>query len=239
MKTTPHVLAGAMLLLLTLVPTLVPTLAPAAEAATSQTLAIKIALDASEAPDLAPMMEKMKADCEKWYPIIVKKLEAENPRLRHEADFKLVNDDRGVAATLGGHVVFHAGYYRKHPDDIGSAVHEMVHIIQGYRSRRNPGWLVEGLADAVRWWWYEPAAKRRPIDFSRHKYTDSYQVTGAFLAWIEKNKDPKILAILNTAMREGNYAPEIFVKRTGKDLDALWAEFVAAQAPQKQMTAKK
>lgn len=235
MKTTQHVLAGAMLLLLTLA----PAPAPAAEAATSQTMAIKITFDASAAPELAPMMEQMKADCEKWYPIIVKKLGADNPRLRHEADFKIVNDDRGVAATMGGHVVFHAGYYRKHQDDIGSAVHEMVHIIQGYRSRRNPGWLVEGLADAVRWWWYEPAAKRRPINFANHKYTDSYQVTGAFLAWIEKNKDPKILPTLNTAMREGTYAPEIFVKRTGKDLDALWAEFVAAQTPKAKVTAKK
>lgn len=237
MKTIPHLLGGALLLLLALA----PTPAPAAEAAaTSPTLAIKITLDTSEVPELAPMMEKMKADCEKWYPIIVKKLEAETPQLRREATFKILKEGRGVADTSrGGRVRFYSGYYRTHQDDLGSAVHEMVHVIQGYRGRNNPGWLVEGLADAVRWWWYEPAAKRRPINFTEHKYTDSYQVTGAFLAWIEKTKAPKILVVLNTAMREGTYTPEIFAKQTGKDLDALWTEFVAAQPVPKTKTGKK
>lgn len=238
MKRFPHLLTGALLLLLALAAIPARAAETAAPAATSQTLAIKITIDCSAAPELLPMMEKMKADCEKWFPIIVKKLEADTPKLRREAAFQMVNDNKGVAATMGGRVVFHADFYRKNPKDIGSAVHEMVHIIQGYRSRRNPGWLVEGLADAVRWWWYEPAANRRPIDFTRRKYTDSYQVTGAFLAWVEAKKDPKILVKLNTAMREGTYDPAIFVKNTGKDLDGLWAEFVAAQPVPKARKAK-
>ena len=47
---------------------------------------------------------------------------------------------------------------------IGSVVHELVHVVQEYgRARRenpeatrSPGWLVEGLADYIRWFLYEP-----------------------------------------------------------------------------------
>ncbi len=35
-------------------------------------------------------------------------------------------------------------------------VHETVHCVQRYRGRGNPGWLVEGVADYVRFFKYEP-----------------------------------------------------------------------------------
>lgn len=216
------------------------TAAPAAAAA--KPLAIAITLDAKEVPEMEPMLQKMKADCEKMYPVFVKALNADTPALSHKASFTIHKEGRGVAGTSGDVVVFDAPYYRTHPNDIGSAVHEMVHVIQGYPSNGgNPGWLVEGVADYLRWWVYEavdkrPAANR--INPARHKYTDSYQVTGGFLAWIvEKKQATKLIATLNTAMREAKYRPEIFKEQTGKDLDGLWEEYKTDMAPKVQPAA--
>ena len=47
-------------------------------------------------------------------------------------------------------------YFKANPDDIGAMVHETVHCVQLYRGRGNPGWLVEGVADYVRFFKYEP-----------------------------------------------------------------------------------
>jgi hypothetical protein len=88
---------------------------------------------------------------------------------------------------------------------------------------------VEGVADAVRWWHWEAVAKRPRIEAAKHKYTDSYQVTGSFLAWVEEKKDAKILARLNTAMRNNAYQPELFAQWTGMDLDGLWDEYKTSQ----------
>ena len=49
---------------------------------------------------------------------------------------------------------------------VGSVIHEEVHVVQqyGYGRRRggtsNPVWLVEGVADYIRWFKYEPEDKR-------------------------------------------------------------------------------
>jgi hypothetical protein len=53
----------------------------------------------------------------------------------------------------------------EHPDDLGMVIHELVHVVQGYpNSRHKAGWLVEGIADYIRWWRYEPEAPRPRID---------------------------------------------------------------------------
>ena len=108
-------------------------------------------------------------------------------------------------------------------------VHELVHVIQDYRGK-GPGWLVEGLADYLRWWCYEPPERRARVDPKRAKYTNGYQDAAAFLAWIEKTCDKDIITKLNKSIRGGTYADKLFQESTGKDLDTLWKEFVAGLA---------
>ena len=37
-------------------------------------------------------------------------------------------------------------------------VHETVHCVQQYRTRNNAHWLVEGIADYIRFFKYEPSS---------------------------------------------------------------------------------
>ena len=83
--------------------------------------------------------------------------------------------------------------FQMHLDDIGAMVHETTHIVQQYRTRNNPGWLVEGIADYVRFFKYEPG-KIGPT--SRPKwphYDGSYRVTAAFLQYLTTQYDKEIV----------------------------------------------
>lgn len=91
-----------------------------------------------------------------------------------------VNQPVGWAFLPGGVVCVHCSA-GAHPDDQGAIVHEMVHVVQQYRGRGNPGWLVEGIADYFRWFVYEPPSKQPHPDLSRASYRDSYRTTAAFL----------------------------------------------------------
>jgi hypothetical protein len=112
----------------------------------------------------------------------------------------------------------------------GAVVHEMVHIVQQYRRargpNRNPGWMVEGVADYIRWFLYEPENLRPRVDPARHKYTDSYRITGAFLNYLVKHKDEKLVEKFNAAMREGRYSEDLWKEFTGKTVDDLWADYM-------------
>ena len=104
--------------------------------------------------------------------------------------------------------------------------HELTHVIQSYRGApRNAGWVVEGIADYVRHYTYEPDATMRTIKKSA-KYTDAYQTAAQFMRWIEKKYDKEIVFKLNRALREREYNVAIFQKSTGKNVDELWAEFM-------------
>ena len=68
------------------------------------------------------------------------------------------------------------------PKDVGAMVHETVHCVQLYRGRGNPGWLVEGVADYVRFFKYEGGNIGIKLTPERAKYDASYRVTAAFHA---------------------------------------------------------
>jgi hypothetical protein len=86
--------------------------------------------------------------------------------------------------------------------------------------------MVEGVADYIRWFLYEPEELRPRVDPSRHKYTDSYRITGAFLNYLVNHKDPKLVEKFNAAMREGRYSEDLWKEFTGKTVDDLWADYM-------------
>jgi hypothetical protein len=105
-------------------------------------------------------------------------------------------------------------------------LHELTHVIQAYPNY-DPVWLVEGIADYIRYWHCEPGAREFPIT-EKSNYTDSYGTTARFLAWVAVTKDSRIVKKVNQALREGKYQEEMFREATGKDLKELWREFVTA-----------
>ena len=194
----------------------------------------RIGFDTSDAPDLKPWVDtKLKPVCAAWYPKIVEMLPSEGYTAPEKFTITFHEDMEGVAHCAGTSIHCAARWYRTQLDreGLGSIVHEMVHVVQQYGRlgsgrRNNPGWLVEGLADYIRWHLYEPASARRPPNPKTAKYTDSYRTTAAFLAYVVEKKGPEVIPKLNAARRDGKYKPEIWTEVAGASVDELWAEYV-------------
>ena len=132
----------------------------------------------------------------------------------------------GIAATGGGVMTVNTAWCRQHPEDTALTVHETAHVIQAYSSY-NPVWLVEGIADYIRWVKFEPEHFYPRINVQRATYHDSYQTTAAFLGWCERHYDSRLVTKLSQNVRFGTYQNSLFKDDCGKDVDTLWAEFIA------------
>ena len=132
-----------------------------------------------------------------------------------------------VAANGGGVMTVNVAWARAHPDDTPLTVHEVAHSVQAM-SAYNPVWLVEGIADYIRWVEFEPQNFKVQINADTANYDNSYRTTAAFLAWCEMNYDSRLVTKLNDDVRFGNYKPENWKKYTGKDVETLWREFITA-----------
>ncbi len=136
-------------------------------------------------------------------------------------------DYKGVAATSNDTIEISPAYVRGHMDDFGMVVHELTHTIQHYTRNNGAGWLVEGIADYVRFYLYEPTVPRPRIDPVKSKYTDAYRTTAAFLAYGQEKYDHHLVNKLNKALRDGTYSPMMFKEYTGKGAQEIWNELVA------------
>jgi len=188
--------------------------------------------DCADVPDLdAWVTERLIPACEAWYPRIVAALPSDGFEAPRRVRVTFDRTMRGVAAT-GGTRVRCAGRWflaNRKGEATGAVIHELVHVVQQYgRSRggrRNPGWLVEGIADYIRWFRFEPKSLRPRPDPDRANYTDSYRTTAAFLNYVVESVDADLIRKLNATMREGRYRPEVWKEWTGKTAGDLWADY--------------
>ena len=143
--------------------------------ATAQTIdvEVEITIDSSQAPDLKEWCEKeLRPALEKWYPLIVADLPSNGFTAPRKFTVVIDPSYNGVAATGGTRVMVSPNWIKSQTrrqgwnEAVGSVIHEEVHVVQqyGYGRRRggtpNPVWLVEGVADYIRWFKYEPQDKR-------------------------------------------------------------------------------
>jgi hypothetical protein len=149
-------------------------------------------------------------------------------------------DMRGVAATGGSRITCGAGWFRQNlkGEALGAVFHEMVHVVQRYgRAARNspnatrpPGWLVEGIADYIRWFLFEPQSHGAEItrrNLARASYDASYRITANFLNWATEKYDKDLVPQLNAALRQGQYDPDLWKQRTGHTVQELGQEWKA------------
>lgn len=136
----------------------------------------------------------------------------------------------GVAYAHNGKVVIAQAWLKKNPGDVDVVTHEVMHIVQAYPPRSGPGWLVEGIADYVRYKygidnaganWTLPELK------PEHHYTNSYRISARFLDWVEHNKKKGTVKKLDKALRERAYKKQIWETITGASLDELWDAYTA------------
>lgn len=188
------------------------------------TYPIQIVLDASEVPDLKEWCQKVRDVAEEFYPVAAETLSYESYRPPRRIDLILKKSNKGIAGTGGSRIVCSDGWFRAHPKDVGAIIHETIHVVQSY-PKYDPVWLVEGVADYVRYYVFEPDSPRRPLNRARIRYQDGYGTTAAFLDWLVRTRDKEIVRKLNKALRTSQYNEGLFKDTTGKDLNALWDEF--------------
>ena len=199
---------------------------------------VEIVFDVSEVPALKPWVDaKLRPACKKWYPIIARLLESNGYSTPRHFTVVFDKDMQGVAETLGTRVRCGGAWMRQNLEGeaVGAVIHELVHVVQHYGRVRggnpNPVWLIEGVADYIRWFQFEPEALRPRPDPALAKYTDGYRSTAAFLNYLVEKRDPKIVQKLNETMRTGRYSGDVWKQLTGKSVDELWDEYVKTLAP--------
>jgi len=164
------------------------------------------------------------------YPMIVKELGAERAPVPERVTVVFDKDMEGVAATGGTTIHVAAKYAQEHPDDTGMIIHELAHVVQGYPNY-DPVWLIEGIADYVRFFHYEPIANRPHPNPAKATCRDSYRTTGAFLDWAVRTHDKKLVKKLDAALKANTYSEDMFRQATGKSLDQLNTEWLASLTP--------
>ncbi len=185
---------------------------------------IEIVIDVREAPEMKAWAEKVARVCERQYPMICSELMSEGFKPLSSIQMTLKSDYNGVAFASGSRITGSVKYFKANPNDVGAMVHETAHCVQLYRSRKNPGWLVEGVADYVRFFKYEET-KPKPLPPNRAKYDASYRVSAAFLAYLTEKYDAQIVRKLNAIMRAGTYHDGVWQELTGKSADELGKEW--------------
>jgi hypothetical protein len=188
---------------------------------------LTVIIDYSEMPELKEWAEKSKELVETWHPKIEELLRTKDFTPPNKVIIVFKKNIKGVASASGNKITISGNYVLKNQKDFGMVAHELTHVIQQYRGAgREASWLVEGIADYVRHYAYEPDAKMRTINVNKAKYTDAYQTAAQFLRWIEKKYDKEIVFKLHRALREREYQVAMFQKSTGKTVDELWDEFI-------------
>jgi len=187
---------------------------------------VEVKVDTSEAPECAEWAAKAKGIAEEWAPKVHGILYGEDVEMAGREITLKFAPMKGVAHASGNGIKISAEWVtKKAPNDYGMVVHELVHVLQNYRGK-GEFWVTEGIADYIRYEHYEPGKQKWKLQPGKSSYKQGYGIAGAFLAWLEKNKDPEIIRKLNRASKEGSYKPEMFKESCGAELDALWDEYV-------------
>ena len=93
-------------------------------------------------------------------------------------------------------------------------------------------WLVEGIADYVRYKYYEKELRlvldeKSLLKLRKRGYRQGYGVVARFLLWLEMRKDKDIVRKLNVILEQRRYSAKVFKQICGAPLDKLWQEFMA------------
>lgn len=190
---------------------------------------VKIVFEGAPAPNVRAWADEAGALVVEWWPQVARLLATETFRSPPGLALTFKRDMQGPAHRTTDGIFIGVPWITAHPDDFGMLIHEMTHAIQDYKDvPRESVWLVEGIADYIRYWHYEPERPRPRIDKAKASYRDGYGTTGAFLAWLVVNYDRRIVRSFDAALRSGKYRDELFSDLTGKNLDTLWSEFISA-----------
>ncbi len=202
----------------------------------------EIRLDTTDTPDLTDWVHaKVGPMAREWYPKLAKLLASDGYEAPKKVTVVFDSRMRGVAATGGTRVRCAATWFRANLEGeaVGAVFHELVHVVQQYGRGRvreegaiaPPGWLVEGIADYIRWFKFEPESHGAEItrrNLARARYDGNYRISANFLNWVCVTYDADLVPKLNAAIRQGKYRTSLWEKYTGHKLEDLGAEWKSA-----------
>lgn len=160
------------------------------------------------------------------YPVLKKNF---NPSLEKKIEVKIDTSYKGVAYAHDGKIVISANWLKENPYDFDVITHEVMHIVQSYPPGSAPGWLVEGVADYVRYKYglhNEKAGWELPEFSIDHSFTDSYRITARFLVWLSHRFGETSIKILDQKMRENLYSENLWKEITDSSLEDLWSSYI-------------
>ena len=163
-----------------------------------------------------------------FFRVYPREAHAFNRRSARKVTFIIDPDYKGVAATSGTTVRYNPLWFKAHPEDIDVVTHEAMHIVQAYHSGYKPGWLVEGIADYVRYVYgvnNKAAGWTLPDYNPKQSYKNAYRITARFLVWVNTKYGKSVVKKLDAALRGGRYKTRLWEQITGHPLDALWKEY--------------
>ena len=205
----------------------------------------RFTIDSTQAPDLAKWAEtELASTAQAWYPKLASWLPSDGYQAPSEITLRFRDDMGGTPASASGAGVnLNVAWFRREltREALGCVIHEMTHVVQDYgRARRTnpnavatPGWVVEGIADYVRWFLFEPQTHGAEItknNLANARYDASYRITANFLNWVTQTYDKDLVQKLNAAAREGRYAEPLWKAWTGKSVQELGDEWKAFNA---------
>jgi hypothetical protein len=134
------------------------------------------------------------------------------PALTHGSVIEV--DARGLLARL------------RDPDALAMIAHEMVHVAQRYPHA--PGWLVEGIADYMRYYVLIPDDPSRAFQAKGATWHDGYQASAGFLDWAEQGH-PGTITRINAALRAGEDGEALLRETVGQPLPQAWAAYIESK----------
>lgn len=189
----------------------------------------RLIVDTSAYPSAAAWAEDAKIVFSQWWPIATTLLATEGFKGPKEVRLVFRPKQDAPAWANGNEISVSGDWITAHPDDFGMIVHELTHLVQKYPGNKaDVGWLVEGIADYVRWWRYEPEATHRRIDPAKAKYSDGYGTTASLLAWASRKYHMGLVPALDRVLKKGEDPAPTFQALTGKTYQQAWDEFVKA-----------
>jgi len=189
---------------------------------------LTVTYDVSKAPDLEDFARKSKEHMEAWHPYLSYVLRSPNYTPSDKIHIYFDPNYNGVAYAeyWNNRIVGSVDYYRSHQSDVGSMIHEMVHVIQNYNGN-TPSWIWEGVADYIRYFVYTWEGDKKPGKPSASQsYRDGYGTSAYFMNYVKTKVRDDMVYYVNKDAREGTYADTIWPRLTGKTLDQLWNDML-------------
>lgn len=196
----------------------------------------RVEIDYHKSPECEAFANASKTLIEEWYPKINEILFAPAHALPSDTVTLICEPMKAIAYSdiQKNQIHISATFVAAHPDDFGTVVHELTHIVQHYsKLKREQVWLQEGIADYVRHKYFEKDIDllAKSVNSSDDSYRTGYRVTAAFLNWLQENKNPTIIRDVNQACAQGDCSENLFVRFCGKGVKGLWSEFINTLAP--------